>query len=109
MGTSAPVTAMLALLPMAIDFQIAPNRLPYYISAILIVAIGFLAVSKVPTFSFKGGHIPRKFILPLFLFFLGLLAGLVMFTWFTLTFIGVVYVALIPISIRSAQQEANQK
>ncbi len=109
MGTSAPVTAMLVLLPMIIDFQIAPNHLPDFISALLMVAIGCLAVSKIPTFSFKGGHIPRKYILPLFLFTLGTLAGLVMFTWSTLTFVGILYVSLIPISARQAKKEAAGK
>ena len=109
MGTSAPVTAMLVLLPMIIDFQIAPHYLPAVFSALLMVAIGCLAVSKIPTFSFKGGNVPRKHILPLFLFTLGTLAGLVMFTWSTLTLIGILYVALIPISARQAKKESADK
>lgn len=109
MGTSAPVTAMLVLLPMVVDFQIGSDHLPPFVSALLMLAIGFLAVSKVPTFSFKGGNVPKKYILPLFLFTLSLLAGLVMFTWFTLTFTGLLYLALIPISIREAKKESVQK
>lgn len=109
MGTSAPVTAMLVLLPMIIDFQISPAQLPAFISAVLMLGIGFLAVSKVPTFSFKGGNVPRKFVLPLFLLILSLLAGLVMYTWFTLTIMGVVYVSLIPVSAKSAKKEQQNK
>ncbi len=109
MGTSAPVTAMLVLLPMIIDFQIAPNHLSSVFSAVLMLAIGFLAVSKIPTFSFKGGNVPKKYVLPLFLFSLSTLAGLVMFTWFTLTFIGFIYMALIPLSILAAKKESAEK
>lgn len=105
MGTPAPASALLALLPIVITFQMGPTFLvspTFYCLYLTFVSI--LVVSKVPTFSFKGGHIPHKFIRPIFILVAFLIAGLVVKTWLMITIIGLGYLGLMPFSIASFQK-----
>ncbi|WP_373503548.1 CDP-diacylglycerol--serine O-phosphatidyltransferase [Aestuariivirga sp.] len=106
-GAPAPAGAGLALLPFYLgflglvddghDFAILIG--PY------VVGVALLMVSRVPTFSGKNmGSIPREMVLPV----LGLAAFavimLIAFPWEFLTVVSLVYLALIPVSMRSHSQ-----
>jgi CDP-diacylglycerol---serine O-phosphatidyltransferase len=104
-GAPAPAGAGLAMAPMYLGFlglipdghSVAWLVLPY------IAAVALLMVSRVPTFSAKtlGSRISRDLVLPL----LGVAAlavvTLIAFTWEMLTAMSILYIALLPVGIRS--------
>src|SRR5690349_18830201 len=104
-GAPAPAGAGLAMAPMYLGFlgiipeghKVAWLVLPY------ITAVALLMVSRVPTFSAKtlGSRISRDLVLPL----LGVAAlavvTLIAFTWEMLTAMSILYIALLPVGIRS--------
>ncbi len=111
-GVPAPLGAGLALLPMMVSFQIggvagilpAGQFLPvvtnpYVIGGWLIV-VAALMVSHIPTFSSKQIRVPQKMTVPALAVFAILLSGLINETWPTLTFLCVVYLLAMPLSVR---------
>ena len=101
-GVPAPAAGGLVLLPIILSFQVAESffHLPL-VSAAMVAAVAFLMVSKVPTYSFKRLRVRREFILPV-LIVVGLLAAVLWsYPWLTLTGLAVLYVASIPLSVRS--------
>jgi CDP-diacylglycerol--serine O-phosphatidyltransferase len=58
-------------------------------------------VSRVPTFSFKRFRVPGHWVLPMLLIVGALAAFLTTEPWGTLLAIGALYIASIPLSIRS--------
>jgi CDP-diacylglycerol--serine O-phosphatidyltransferase len=70
------------------------------------LAIAFLMVSTIPTFSGKllGERISREYVLPMFMFAIGFVALLVTYPFGTLTGACLVYLATIPISWRRYSQ-----
>src|SRR5438105_1729208 len=102
-GAPAPAGAGLLLLPMFISFEWGDwiARSPY-LNGVWITGVALLMISTVPTVSLKRIRIPPDFVVPTLLG-IGVLAGL--FTtapWPTLTFIGVVYIASIPLTVRAS-------
>jgi CDP-diacylglycerol--serine O-phosphatidyltransferase len=102
-GAPAPAGAGLLLLPMFISFEWGDwiARSPY-LNGVWITGVALLMISTVPTVSLKRIRIPPDFVVPTLLG-IGLLAGL--FTtapWPTLTFIGAVYIASIPLTVRAS-------
>jgi CDP-diacylglycerol--serine O-phosphatidyltransferase len=61
--------------------------------------VGFLMVSRLPTFSLKQVRIPSQFMLPALLMAGLLTAALVSAPWTTFVCVGAVYLASIPVSI----------
>jgi CDP-diacylglycerol--serine O-phosphatidyltransferase len=101
-GVPAPGGAGLLLVPMFISFEWGDwiARSPY-VNAVWISGVALLMISRVPTVSLKLIRIPHDLVLPTLLG-IGVFAGL--FTsapWPTLTFIGAVYVASIPLTMRA--------
>jgi CDP-diacylglycerol--serine O-phosphatidyltransferase len=102
-GAPAPAGAGLLLLPMFISFEWGDwiARSPY-LNGVWITGVALLMISTVPTVSLKRIRILPDFVVPTLLG-IGLLAGL--FTtapWPTLTFIGAVYIASIPLTVRAS-------
>jgi CDP-diacylglycerol--serine O-phosphatidyltransferase len=101
-GAPAPAGAGLLLLPMFVSFEWGDwiARSPY-LNAVWISAVALLMVSTVPTVSLKRIRIPHYLVVPSLLG-IGLLAGFFMTApWPTLTCVGVVYIASIPLTIRA--------
>jgi CDP-diacylglycerol--serine O-phosphatidyltransferase len=102
-GAPAPAGAGLLMVPMFISFEwgdwIARSA---YVNAAWISGVALMMISTVPTVSLKQiVRIPPHLVVPTLLG-VGLLAAF--FTtapWPTLTFVGVVYVASIPLTIRA--------
>lgn len=112
-GVPAPAAAGLVLMPMVFTIQFGGgffDRPP--VVAVFLLGVSFLMVSKIPTFSFKKVRIPHRWVLPILLV-IGLAAAfLVTEPWLTLSVLGTLYLAMIPLSLRSfarlkAQAEAN--
>jgi CDP-diacylglycerol--serine O-phosphatidyltransferase len=104
-GAPAPAGAGLAMAPMYLGFlgiipeghKVAWLVLPY------ITAVALLMVSRVPTFSGKtlGSRISRDLVLPLLGVAALVIVSLIAFTWEMLTAMSIVYIALLPVGVRS--------
>jgi CDP-diacylglycerol--serine O-phosphatidyltransferase len=104
-GAPAPAGAGLLMLPMFISFEWGDwiARSPY-LNGVWISGVALLMISTVPTISLKRIRIPPDFVVPTLLG-IGVLAGL--FTtapWPTLTFIGALYIASIPLTVRTSMR-----
>ncbi len=106
-GISAPLGACSAMLPMLLDFQLENGlmRNPVIVAGWTVV-IALLMVSQVPTYSFKRLRVKREYVLPMLLATALIAAGLLSYPWTTLSIAGFLYLATIPLSIRS---HARQK
>jgi len=108
-GVPAPAGAGLALFPLflgleaqslALDRLAAICRHPLFCAPILIGTAALL-VSSLPVWSFKNFKVPAEFVLPLFLGFCLFVALLLADPWAALAGAGVIYVAMLPFSVRS--------
>ena len=74
-GVPAPAGAGLALVPMVLNFEFGWSGFRSgWFGVIVLAAVGALMVSRVPTFSMKRFHLPREWVLPVFLAIGGLAA-----------------------------------
>lgn len=102
-GAPAPAGAGLIMLPMFVSFEWGDwiARSPY-LNAVWISGVALLMVSTVPTVSLKRIRIPHRLVIPSLLG-IGVMTGFLTTTpWPTLTFVGAVYLASIPLTIRAA-------
>ena len=110
-GVPAPAGAIVVLLPLYIDaLGIVDVRTYPALIAIYTLAIAFLLVSTIPTFSGKllGERIKREWVPPLFagiVLFVGLL---VTYRYATMTLVVLAYLAIIPLSYRRFHQKQAQ-
>lgn len=104
-GVAAPAGAGIALLPLAITFNFGGEylRTPAFM-AIWLLFVGFLMISRIPSYSFKRIRVPREYVLPT-LVIVGLLAAVLFsYPWFFLTAAGIAYLGSIPFSYRKYQE-----
>jgi len=104
-GVPAPAGGALALMPMIASFAV-PSAAVVMANPVLVaiwtMAMAYLMVSSIPTFSMKGGRIPQRALVPLLLG-VGLVAALLLTApWFTLLAMVAIYLGLIPMSLRKA-------
>ena len=98
-GVPAPAGAGLAVLPLLLSFETGAALFarPWF-TALTLVVVGILMVSRIPTFSIKQLRVPRSMILPA-LAVAGLIAGaLASAPWATFIVVGLVYLVSIPIA-----------
>jgi CDP-diacylglycerol--serine O-phosphatidyltransferase len=108
-GVPAPAGALLALMPLFVGLEARDMawtrleeaaRFPLIDGAIL-VGTAFLLVSTLPVWSFKNFKIPASRVLPLLLG-TGLYAAfLIADPWAALAVAGIIYLAMLPFSVRS--------
>jgi len=101
-GVPAPAGAALALLPLVATFAFGFEELrgaPGVAVWSIIVAV--LMVSSIPTYSFKKAKIPQGMIVPVLLFALLFVVGLIGATWKTLTIGMLFYIISFAVSMRS--------
>ena len=98
-GVPSPAAAGLVLLPLILNLSgIIQLENKGIISSVIILVTALLMVSKIPTYSLKRIVIPRSSGIFLLLG-IGIYLSLVIFyTFTTLFFTGLLYIALIPIS-----------
>lgn len=101
-GMPTPAGAGIVLLPMVVWFQYPLDWLRHpLIASVFLVSVALLEVSRLPTYSFKLVRIPHRYVVPVMLL-VGLLAAfLVTEPWATLSVLGLLYLASIPLSLRS--------
>jgi CDP-diacylglycerol--serine O-phosphatidyltransferase len=101
-GVPAPGGAGLALLPLFLTFAFGDGifRNPI-VNAVWMTAVAAMMVSRVPTFSLKGFHVPHHYAIPVMLVIALVFAFLTTAPWPTLTVIGIAYIASMPFTIRS--------
>jgi len=110
-GVPAPAGALLALIPLVMSFEIESPwpRHPLVVGMVMVL-MGGLMVSRLPTFSFKRGRVPRHLVLPALLA-VALVMGVVATSpWIGLSLLGLIYASLIPFGWRAyRRQEAAQQ
>ncbi len=107
-GVPAPLGAALGLLPLMVSFQIggmpAGKFLPIvtnaYVTGAWLIVVAAMMVSHIPTFSSKQIRVPQKMSVPALAVFGILISGLINETWPTLTFLCVIYLLAMPVSVR---------
>jgi len=104
-GAPAPAGAGLALAPMYLGFLgYIDNGHSYALFiAPYIVLVAVLMVSRVPTYSGKtmGSRVRRDLVLPILVCAVLAFILLIAFPWETLTVIALIYLLMIPFSVRS--------
>lgn len=108
-GVPAPAGAGLALFPIfaALAFRewdwttmAAAMRHPI-LAGVLLVAVGAVMISTLPTWSFKNFKVPSELVLPLLLGIGAYVAVLLTEPWAALAAAGLIYAAMLPFSLRS--------
>jgi CDP-diacylglycerol--serine O-phosphatidyltransferase len=101
-GVPAPAGAGLAIIPMLLNFEFGWSGFrSAWFGAVVLAAVGALMVSRVPTFSFKRFHLPREWVLAMFLIIGGLAALATTEPWAMLLLLGLIYIGSIPLSVRA--------
>jgi CDP-diacylglycerol--serine O-phosphatidyltransferase len=105
-GVPAPAGALLGLVPLLLSFEFeAAWPLHPLLVGVVLIAVGGLMVSRLPTFSFKKGRVPRQYVLPALLgaaIFMGLLATS---PWIAMSLLLLAYVSLIPFSVMAHRRQ----
>jgi len=108
-GVPAPAGAGLALFPMFLGLEAEQQgwdrvwgfaHFPL-VCAVVLVGVAMLLVSTLPVWSFKNFKVPSYYVLPLLLGTGVFAAVLVADPWAALAALGVVYVGMLPFSVRS--------
>jgi CDP-diacylglycerol--serine O-phosphatidyltransferase len=108
-GVPAPAGAGLALLPMMATIEFGGGFFDRpTVSAIVLLGVAALMISRIPTFSFKKMHIPASMALPLFMLVVLLAAGLASEPFLTFVIGGAIYLASIPVSV-AMQAQAKRR
>jgi CDP-diacylglycerol--serine O-phosphatidyltransferase len=104
-GMPAPAAAGCALIPLllAFAFQAAWPR-AWLFTAVVMVFVAFLMVSRIPTFSIKTMvvRVKPEWVLPTLIFVGLFVAALTSAPWHTLVAVGVLYLASLPVGWWSA-------
>ncbi len=107
-GVPAPAGAMLAMLPIYISFALPEmSELPAILICGYLGFIGFLLISRIPTWSFKTVKIAQERVKFVLVAFVGLGAALLTYEWTTLIVICMLYFVIILWSIK--KKAATQK
>lgn len=109
-GVPAPAGALLALIPLVVSFEAEATwpRHALVVGATLVV-LGGLMVSRLPTFSFKKGRVPRHLVLPSLLGAALVMGVIASSPWIGLSILGLVYLCLIPFSWFAYRRQASQE
>ncbi|WP_419731128.1 CDP-alcohol phosphatidyltransferase family protein [Lichenicola sp.] len=108
-GVPAPAGAGVALFPLFVGLEARKLDMPRLevlshdplLVACLLIAVAFLSVSTLPLWSFKNFKVPAQFVLPLLLGVGAFAAILVADPWAAFAAAGLIYVGMIPFSLRS--------
>lgn len=119
-GVPAPAGAGLALFPLflgleaksqGLDRLLAFSQYPLF-CAIVLIGTAVLLVTTLPVWSFKNFRVPAQYVLPLFLVTGLYVALLIADPWAALAAGGLIYLAMIPLSLRSfrrLRREAEER
>jgi len=107
-GVPAPAGGGLVLLPMTLSFTLEiPGLAHPAINILVMVAVSYLMISRIPTYALKQARVPHRMVMPILLL-VGLIAALLlMATWFTIAAFLFAYLVSIPFSVRSYRKLAT--
>src|SRR5262252_2897754 len=106
-GVPAPAGALLALVPLMVSFEIDASWPRHaLVVGFTMVLVGGMMVSRIPTFSFKKGRIPRHLVLPALLTAALAMGVLASSPWIGLSLLGLIYLSLIPFSWLAYRRQA---
>ena len=107
-GVPAPAGALVALIPLLVSFE-AESAWPrhYLVVGAVLLIVGGLMVSRLPTFSFKKGRVPRHLVLPGLLGVALVMGLLATSPWIAMSLLGLAYVSLIPFSVMAYRRQAQ--
>ncbi|HET6183940.1 MAG TPA: phosphatidylcholine/phosphatidylserine synthase [Acetobacteraceae bacterium] len=119
-GVPAPAGAGIALLPLIIGLEGRALDLHWLeigvrspiVAGLVLVGAGLLCVSTLPIWSFKNFKVPAEYVLPLLLGIVIFAAVLVAEPWAALAAVGLLYLGMLPFSVRSfhrLKREAEQE
>lgn len=95
-GVPSPAAALLVLLPMSVSFAFAGSPLlPDVVICAHMVLIGFLMISRVPTWSFKTTRLSRKNVKFFLVGFAFVGAAVLTYAWITLVVLCLGYVGMV--------------
>jgi CDP-diacylglycerol--serine O-phosphatidyltransferase len=99
-GVPAPAGAGAVLLPMMCFFEWREDIFRHpIINSVVVIVVGSLMISRLPTFSFKNVKVPHRWVLP-GLMIVGLLAAFIATSpWATLSVMMLVYLMTIPVAV----------
>ena len=106
-GMPMPAAASMAILPMMLTFELVDHKFSPICIAIIMVTIGVMMVSRVPTFSAKKVEINRSLVPFIMLMIAAFFAFIILEPWVALPFVGAVYIITIPLSIISYYKNKN--
>jgi CDP-diacylglycerol--serine O-phosphatidyltransferase len=110
-GVPAPAAAGLVLLPLIAWLQfpdIAILRSPYVVGPVMLAVAG-LAVSRIPTFSFKRLKISQALVLPTMVVVAVLTALAMAEPWSTLLLVLLAYIGSIPLAVSAHRRLQQQR
>ena len=108
-GVPAPAGGGLVLLPVYLGmWGVEVGEAFAFLAAVYAVVVALLMVSSLPVYSGKatGGHVPRRWAVPLMLGVVVYVALLVSYEWITLSATALAYLAFLPFSARMARRRA---
>ncbi len=111
-GVPAPAGACLVMLPVYLGFLgFEPTKTAAMLGALYTVLIGLLMISQLPVYSGKRAtsRIPRDIVLPLILGITIYVALLASYTWETLAFSAVAYLASLPFGVRGWRRARREE
>ena len=92
-GVPSPAGAVLVMLPLFISFMFKDRpMMPPELIALYMILIGFLMVSRVPTYSFKNIAVPREKASYVLIGLVLLIAALLTYHWLTLAVLSAAYI-----------------
>jgi len=101
MGVPAPGGAGLALMPIIITLALPESRELNFLAPLIgvwMLCVAVMMVSRMPTLSSKQIKLPRAPMVPLLAIAGAFLAAMIHIPWVTLSIIGTLYAAMIPLS-----------
>lgn len=113
-GVPTPAGGALAMMPLVATLQwpdLAANLDDAGVRRLLalwLLLVGFLMVSRVPSFALKGWHIHRSAVVPIMVGIGLAAAGLVTDTWGTLVLLALAYIASIPVAALYYRQQLRR-
>jgi CDP-diacylglycerol--serine O-phosphatidyltransferase len=107
-GVPAPAGAIAVLLPVYLEFLGAP-RVPAVVTGLYTLVIAGLMVSRLPVFSGKTVRmrVPPELVLPVFVSVVFIIALLIGYPWHVLTVGTVLYLATLPLGVKSYREKAQ--
>ena len=84
-GVPSPAGAMMVMLPIYLPYAFGPGAaMPDFLACIYIMVVGWIMISRIPTWSLKSVSFSRTNVTYFLIFFTAFIACLVSFPWATL-------------------------